>query len=90
MADWSPRASNRLGTPPAPQLGEITLQSNGTVEFQSEVIVGRTYRVEYKDDLNTPVWTPLGNNRTATEPVLMITDFISDSPQRFYQLMLLP
>ena len=90
MPNWSPRASNRLDVPPAPQLGEVILLSNGMIEFQSEVIVGRTYRVEYKDDLNSPVWTPLGGNHTAVDPILTISDLISDSPQRFYRMVLLP
>jgi hypothetical protein len=60
------------------------------IEFESQVIVGRTYRVEYKDELNAPVWTPFGGNRTATDPILLITDVIFDSPQRFYRLVLLP
>lgn len=90
MADWSPRASNRLGAPASPQLGGITVQTNGTVHFLAEVVPGRTYRVEYKDDLNAPIWTLLGGNRVATEPILSITDLISASPQRFYRLVLLP
>jgi hypothetical protein len=52
--------------------------------------VGRTYRIEYKNDLNAPNWTPLGPNLTATSETLSITDDISGSPQRFYQLVLLP
>jgi len=52
--------------------------------------VGRTYRVEYKDDLNAPVWTQLGQNLTATSDALSINDDISGAPQRFYRLVLLP
>ncbi len=90
MPDWTPRASNRLGAPAAPLVGNITIQGNGTLQFQSGVIAGRTYRVEYKDDLQAPSWTPLGTNRTATGPVLTITDLPGDAPQRFYRLVLLP
>jgi len=90
MADWSPRTSNRLGVPPVPEIGGITLSPNGTVQFLADVVAGRTYRVDYKDALDTPLWTPLGANRTAADPVLTITDFIGDSPQRFYRLVLLP
>ncbi len=89
MTDWSPRASNRLGTPPAPQFGGFIQQTSGSIQFQAAVIPGRTYRVEYKDDLNTSVWTQLGANRTATDPILTISD-TTDSPQRFYRLMLVP
>jgi hypothetical protein len=90
MPNWSPRASNRLGAPSAPQLGGITLQTDNAVQFQAAVTPGRTYRLEYKDDLNAPLWTPLGVNRTAADPILTISDTINDSPQRFYRLVLLP
>ncbi len=90
MTNWSPRASNRLGAPPAPQLSGITLETNGAVQFQSEVIPNRTYRVEYKDDLNAPSWLPLGGTRTATGSQLTVSDPIADRPQRFYRMVLLP
>lgn len=90
MTNWSPRASNRFGAPPAPQLAGFKVDTNGAVWFESEVIPNRTYRVEYKDDLNAPSWLPLGGNRTATGPVLTVTDSIADRPQRFYRMVLLP
>jgi hypothetical protein len=90
MTNWSPRASNRLGAPPAPQLGQFIQQTNGSVQFTAEVIPGRTYRIEYKDSLSAPGWTPLGANRTAADPVITIDDTIGDSPQRFYRMVLLP
>jgi hypothetical protein len=90
MTNWSPRVSNRLGAPPAPQLGGFIVQTNGIVEFQATVIPSRTYRVEYKDSLSAPGWIPFGANRTALDPVLTISDNITNSPQRFYRMVLLP
>jgi hypothetical protein len=52
--------------------------------------VGRTYRVEYKNDLSAPTWTQLGQNLTATSDTLSINDNITGAPQRFYRLVLLP
>jgi len=90
MTNWSPRAGNRLGAPPAPQLGGFTVQTNGNVQFQATVIPGRTYRVEYKDSLNAPGWTALGANRTAAGATITMGDAIGDRPQRFYRMKLLP
>ncbi|MCL4790250.1 MAG: hypothetical protein KJ070_26290, partial [Verrucomicrobia bacterium] len=90
MTNWSPRASNQLGAPPAPRLVELGLGDNGGIWFEAEVIPNRTYRVEYKDDLTAPFWLPLGVNRTAGGPLLTITDPVADRPQRFYRMLLLP
>ena len=90
MTNWSPRASNRLGAPPAPELGGAVVQTNGELSIQASVIPGRTYRVEYKDSLSTGTWTQLGTNLTATGPVLTVTDTIGDRLWRFYRLVLLP
>ncbi|OQB94070.1 MAG: CotH protein [Verrucomicrobia bacterium ADurb.Bin118] len=90
MPDWTPRAANRLGAPAAPTVGAIVRQPDGAIQFQSTVIAGRTYQVEFKDDLSAPDWTPLGGYHPATSPVLTITDLPGDQPQRFYRLLLLP
>lgn len=90
MTNWSPRATNRLGTPPPPGLGGLMVQTNGAVAFGASVIPGRTYRVEYKDSLAATNWTQLGPNRVATGPLLVITDAIAGRPWRFYRVVLLP
>jgi hypothetical protein len=90
MPDWTPRAANRLGAPAAPTVGAIVRQADGAIQFHSTVIAGRTYQVEFKDDLSAPDWTPLGGYHPATSPVLTITDLPGDQPQRFYRLLLLP
>jgi hypothetical protein len=90
MTNWSPRASNRLGTPPAPRFSRFGLGTNGALWFQVEAIPHRTYRLEYKDDLNAFSWLPLGGNQTATNSLLIVTDLVADQPQRFYRMILLP
>jgi hypothetical protein len=89
MTHWSPRASNRLGAPPPPALGGLAMAADGTVSFAANVVPGRTYRVEFKDSLTAPAWTPLGDNFTATEPILSIVDQPGPRPQRYYRLVLL-
>ena len=45
---------------------------------------GKKYAVEYKDDLNTPFWTPLQTN-IAAGTTLSYTN-TTGVPQRFYHL----
>ncbi len=89
MPNWTPRASNRLYEPPTPQVGGVTTMSDGTVSFTVSSTLGRTYRVEYKDDLNALEWMALGDNRTALEPRFTVVDTLSLAGQRFYRVVLL-
>jgi len=89
MTDWTPGASNRLGAPPQPQMGTFSLDSAGTFSFQSSAIPGRTYRVEYRDDLNAASWLQLGDIRTASGPSLTIEDNTMGRARRFYRIVLL-
>jgi hypothetical protein len=89
MADWTPRGPNRLGAPAPPQVGGLLCLPNGDLAFQAAAIPGRTYRVEFKDDLAAPAWTQLGPNVTATSPTLTLQDALAAQPHRFYRLVLL-
>jgi hypothetical protein len=90
MPNWTPRASNQAGTPPPSQVVSVMLEPDGNLSFTFSAIPGRTYQVEYKGDLAAPTWIPLGPNRTAATPTITVTDFLDDSPQRFYRTVLLP
>src|SRR6266542_2466155 len=52
-------------------------------------IAGRTYRVEYKDDLGAANWQPLGNDLPATGSNLSINVSLTAPPQRFFRLVAL-
>ena len=90
FTNWSPRASNRLGLPPSPQLGAFVVQAGGTFSFQASAIPGRTYRVEFTDQLNAPAWTAIGADVTATGSQIVVTGTLSSTGQRFYRVMLVP
>ena len=90
FTNWSPRASNRLGSPPSPQLGAFVVQAGGTFTIQASAIPGRTYRVEFKDQLNAPTWTTLGTNLTATSSQIVVSGNLGSTAQRFYRVMLVP
>jgi hypothetical protein len=69
-------------TPPLP---------NGDMSIGFATIPGRHYRVEYKDDLAESSWNPLAGyeNVLATGSSLSVTVNLADSPQRFYQIVVL-
>ncbi|MGO8925383.1 MAG: lamin tail domain-containing protein [Limisphaerales bacterium] len=90
FTNWTPRASNRLGPPPSPQLGAFVIQPDGTFTFQASAIPGRTYSVEFKDDLNAPTWTTLVTDLTSTGSQIVVTDTLVGTAQRFYRVMLVP
>ena len=90
FTNWSPRASNRLGPPPSPQFGAFVIQAGGTFAFQASAIPGRTYRVEFKDQLDAPTWTTLVTGLTATGSQIVVTGTLVSTPQRFYRVMLIP
>ncbi|HVY69499.1 MAG TPA: lamin tail domain-containing protein, partial [Verrucomicrobiae bacterium] len=89
MSNWTPRAPNQPGSPPAPQIVSIQFSGLGAASFNIDAVAGRTYQVEFKDTLNAPGWTPLGPPRTATTSQLIITDTSTAGAARFYRLMLL-
>jgi hypothetical protein len=70
-----------------PRISGITPPINDVVMLTVPVIAGKTYRVEYKNNLSDATWTPLGGNRLAASTTLAIHDDIGSQPQRFYQVL---
>jgi hypothetical protein len=87
MTNWTPRASNRLGLPPSPAIIAITAEP-GTLHLTISAIPGRSYRVEYKDSLEAPIWSPLGGVGTALTETLTFDVNIGPEPQRFFRVRL--
>jgi hypothetical protein len=90
MTNWTPRAANQLGAPPPPDLTSIAIDADGLVTMSFRTVPHRTYRLESADDLNAPVWTPVGGNATSSGDRLTLTDTMSYGPQRFYRTVQLP
>lgn len=61
------------------------IATNGIVSFRFSTTPGHTYRVEFKDDFNSPVWAPLGNDQTAASTSISVTT-TNGTPQRFYHV----
>jgi outer membrane protein assembly factor BamB len=78
------------GTDSRPEFQSISL-SDATVTLVWHAIPGRTYRVQYKNHLDDPIWNNLAGDLTAAGDAVTQTDVLRlDVPQRFYRLKLLP
>ena len=66
---------------------QVSIEGNQvTIGFQT--IPGKTYRVEYKDDLNAAQWQQLnGRDYLAVGASLTVQDNIGTNPQRFYRIV---
>ncbi len=83
MTNWTPRAANTLAVPLRARL----VSHVGTVvTLEAEVVAGRHYQVESRDDFAEAVWAPVGEPVQATESVLVFTDTLAAGGQRFYRL----
>jgi hypothetical protein len=86
MTNFTPRASNTLAG--RLRITELTFNA-GIVRLTWQAIPGRSYRIDFKDELAAPTWTPLG-----TTPVMApgFTATATDTPapltHRFYRIRL--
>lgn len=69
---------------PPPVIGSV-FTVGGEATFTIETTVGRTYRVQYTDDLNSSVWTLLDRDFVAANPYASLTDGAA-APHRFYRV----
>ena len=60
------------------------------VTFSFSTVTGRRYQVLFKDELGAEEWSPLGGIHVGTDAPIIVNDDIGPSPQRFYQVLLLP
>ena len=88
MTNWTPRLPNSLAAPAAPQFGGVTLIDATTLRFNVNGTPNRAYRIDYKDQLSDPLWKPLSTNRLSNGAIT-INDRTTNSPQRFYRIILL-
>jgi len=60
---------------------------NGFLYFQWESIVGQSYRVEYKDDINVTQWQ-LERELNATKTLVSVEiPYNAQTSQRFYRVV---
>ncbi len=71
----------------APPVLSVTLGLNNAVTLLWSAQAGTSYRVQYKDDLNAPDWSNLGNAVIASEATASLID-AGTGGQRFYRVVL--
>ena len=75
--------------PLAPRVGSVFVAGSG-VTIRWNGIVGRTYRVQFKNSLNDPAWINLGADITAEISELSTVDVTAEaSRERYYRLLLM-
>jgi hypothetical protein len=81
----APANANTTGTP-APLIYFANLPPDGKFTLSFSTIAGRTYRVNYKNDLGDPAWLELDRDFVASGTTASITDF-ANVAHRFYQVV---
>jgi hypothetical protein len=76
------------GTVNGPTLAVEVLGTNLVMNWPT--LPGQSYQIEYKDDLNTNVWTVLGSPLVGTGATITVTNDVTLSAQRYYRLRVLP
>jgi len=74
----------------APRLLTLRLAWGGPVTIVWTAEPGRTYRVQFKDDLNAAEWADLPGAVTATGPTASHVDPQPSPSHRFYRVVLMP
>ena len=86
--NFSFSASNSSINPVPIPVTFTTTATNLTLSWTG--VSGMTYQVEYKTDLASTTWTPLGNPVAGTGATLSFSYDFTQSPQRFYRLKASP
>jgi hypothetical protein len=68
---------------------DVRVTSDGVVTLNAPAIVGRTYRIERSDSLESGDWSALGESIVATDSAITVADNLGASAQRFYRVRLL-
>ncbi|MDB6058394.1 MAG: multidomain protein with s-layer y region, glug motif, ig motif, i-set domain, partial [Verrucomicrobiales bacterium] len=75
----------------APSIAPMQVTHNegsvGTVAFQCSSSAGKTYQVQYTDDLASSSWTNLGDPIVANSDSISINDVSPSQTQRFYRVI---
>ena len=69
-----------------PPVAAISNNGSGQVSVGFDTIPGRTYRVDWKLNLDDPFWTQLAPPALAAGATLVVNDNIGANPQRFYRI----
>ena len=79
-------ATRALNITVAQPLRALLTQNGAQVTISFPTIATRTYRVDYKNTLAAPAWTPLTPNTVAPGTTLSFMDNLGANPTRFYRV----
>lgn len=74
--------------PPSPAIQSLHV-TNALAAITWSAVPGGTYRLQYKDRLDSPTWHDLAPDIPATASIVTTTDFVGATTQRFYRVLLL-
>ncbi len=78
-----------ITAPVAPAVQVVTLTGSAlTLTWSTQA--GAMYQVQYNSALSSSNWVNLSSAFTATGATLSATDYVTNGPQRFYRVVLLP
>ena len=84
MTNWTPRAANTLAGPL--RFAAISFNA-GVVTLTWSALPGHAYQVQFKDSLDAPAWTPLGDAVPAVDLTASATDLVPPNARRFYRVL---
>ncbi|MBE0540496.1 MAG: Ig-like domain-containing protein [Verrucomicrobia bacterium] len=70
-----------------PRLLDISESPSGTFLAVWQVQPGRIYRLQFKENLSTPNWTPVGDDFMAEAVTAILSDSMGTNGQGFYRLL---
>lgn len=73
-----------------PPIIQSVVLKGGNAIITWTAIPGSAYRLQYKDDFNSPNWVDSGSDIIAIGPEAKAIDAIASTAQRFYRVLMVP
>jgi hypothetical protein len=87
---YTPGYANSVRPTSAPTLRPVAFGTAGQTILEWSAVSGRTYRLEFKEDLEEPAWRTVGQLTASASTVSLVDSGATKSSQRFYRVVLLP
>lgn len=76
--------------PIVPPVFESITITNGNVTLIWSTVNGRSYRIQYSDDLSATNWADVAPDITASGPTASLTSPVGEAIQRYYRVFVMP
>jgi hypothetical protein len=87
---YTPGYANSVRPTFAPMLRPVVFSANGQTILEWSAVSGRTYRLEFKEDLEEPAWQTVGQITASASTASLVDSSPVKGSQRFYRVVLLP